>query len=338
MNRGVVRIYTQQADGRLVERFNLYGREPDAERGARGGFGVAVSNAGDVNGDGREDLIVLHSGTYGGAGAEVVLGRADDAMGRVQVACGDPAEAPWWPSRSDGAGYFSAAGLGDIDGDGCADVAVGMLGGQKTGTIIRFGFGPRCARGHTAPFDLTLVVEQLRLNDNRVGDVASRANDDYDRVPLTLMGALVAGPGDVTGDGVPDLLLRVASWALGDDSSDPAVEVDLGRAARAILCPIDGAPRGARGPSGPTATTAAWRFKTLGGGSGWATARASRTSARPSRRRRQPLRRACGSSSGRPPRARGDRVRARPSVGSSRGDPRAERTRLQIRETERPAC
>ncbi|MFO0650113.1 MAG: FG-GAP-like repeat-containing protein [Polyangiales bacterium] len=245
VNRGVVRIYTQRPDGRLVERFNLYGREPDAERGARGGFGIAVSNAGDVNGDGREDLAVLHSGSYG-SGAEVVLGRVDDTMGRVQVACGDPAEAPWWPSRSDGAGYFSAAGLGDIDADGCADVAVGMLGGQKTGTIIRFGFGPRCARGHTTPFDLTLVVEQLRLNDNRVGDVASRANDDYDRVPLTLMGALAAGPGDVTGDGVPDLLLRVASWALGD-FSDPAVEVISG-ALLARLCPDRRCPAGRTGP------------------------------------------------------------------------------------------
>lgn len=245
-NRGVVRIYTQQADGRLVERVNVYGYEPVAERGLRGGLGSVVGNARDVNGDGRDDLIVLHSGTYGGAGAEVVLGRLDDAMGRVQVACGDPAEAPWWPVRADGAAYASVAGLGDLDGDGCGDVAAGLLGVQKAGATVRFGFGPRCTGGHTLSFDFGLVVERANLANNALGDVASRANDDNDRLPLTLTGNLVAGPGDVTGDGVPDLLVRASSWALGDES-DPVVEVISG-ALLARQCPARRCPAGRTGP------------------------------------------------------------------------------------------
>jgi FG-GAP-like repeat/FG-GAP repeat len=246
INRGVVRIYAQQPDGRLVERFDVYGREPDAERGLRAAIGGSIGNARDVNGDGREDLIVTHSGTYGGNGAEVILGRADDAMGRIQVVCGDPTEAPWWPVRTDGAGYPSAVGLGDLDGDGCGDTAAGVIGGSKVGAVVRFGFGPRCARAHTTPFDLTLVVEQSRLDDNRVGDVTARANDDYDRSPPTMMGALLGAPGDVTGDRVPDLLVRVSSWALGDNT-DPAIEVISG-ALLARQCPDHRCPTGRTGP------------------------------------------------------------------------------------------
>lgn len=245
-SRGLVRIYTQQPDGRLVERFHVYGREPDAERGRRAGVGGTIGNARDVNGDGREDLIVTHSSAYGGSGAEVILGRADDAMGRVQVVCGDPAEAPWWPARTDNAGFPSAVGLGDIDGDGCGDAAAGIIGGGKAGAVIRFGFGPRCARSHAAPFDLALVVDQTRLDDNRAGDAAARANDDYDRSPPTWLGSLVGAPGDVTGDRVPDLIVRLSSWALGDNT-DPAIEVFSG-AFLARQCPDHRCPTGRTGP------------------------------------------------------------------------------------------
>lgn len=246
VNRGVVRVFTQQADGRFVERFLAYGREPDAERGLRGGVGQTVANALDVNNDGRQDLLVTHAGTYGGVGAEVILGRADDAAGRVQVVCGDPAEAPWWPVRADGAGYPTAVGLGDLDGDGCAEAVAGVTGNLRVGAVVRFGFGPRCARGHAAPFDLALVGDGLRLDNNVLGDLASRADDDRDRAVPTAQGVVVGAPGDVTGDRVPDLLVRDNSWALGD-GTDPAVEVVSG-AWIASLCPERRCPAGRTGP------------------------------------------------------------------------------------------
>ncbi|MFO0609848.1 MAG: VCBS repeat-containing protein [Polyangiales bacterium] len=246
INRGIVRVFTQQADGRFAERFHVYGREPDAERGMRAGIGQTVANALDVNNDGRQDLLVTHAGTYGGVGAEVILGRADDAMGRVQVVCGDPAEAPWWPVRADGAGYPSAVALGDVDGDGCAETVAGVTGNLRVGAVVRFGFGARCARGHTAPFDLPLVGEGIRLDNNVPGDLAARDDDDRDRATPTALGGVVGGPGDVTGDRVPDLLVRDNSWALGD-GTDPAVEVVSG-AWIAALCPERRCPAGRTGP------------------------------------------------------------------------------------------
>ncbi len=148
-NRGVVRIYAQQPDGAYALRAIAVGREPDAERGLRGGFGGALANAGDVNGDGRDDLAVIHAGALGG-GAEVVLGRPDDVMGRAQVACGDPAAAPWWPRRAAG-GFNVAAGLGDLDRDGCADTAVGMSGDSQAGVSLRFGSARAAPRTTPAP-------------------------------------------------------------------------------------------------------------------------------------------------------------------------------------------
>ena len=72
VNRGVVRIYTQRADGRLVERFNLYGREPDAERGAR----VAVVGVADL---GRARVQPLRERRPGGPGAHVAAQRGERA-------------------------------------------------------------------------------------------------------------------------------------------------------------------------------------------------------------------------------------------------------------------
>jgi hypothetical protein len=243
-NRGIVRVFLQQPDGRLAERFHVYGREPTAERGQRAAIGGFVARAGDVNGDGIDDLAVSHAGALGGGGAEVVLGRAEDPMGRVQVVCGDPASAPWFPRRTAG-GYDILAALGDLDGDGCAEVAAGIGGDSQAGVSVRFGFGPRCARGHTSPFDLGLVVERGRFQNNRAGDLAARVDDESDRRPLSGMGAVVAGPGDVTGDGVPDLLVRTSSWALGD-FTDPAVEVISG-ALIARQCPDRRCPEGLTG-------------------------------------------------------------------------------------------
>jgi hypothetical protein len=78
-------------------------------------FGSSLSAAGDVNGDGYPDLIV---GSHPDTGGKVRIyfgGPAMDAVADVVLEA--PAE-----SRLFG---FSVAGVGDINGDGYADVAVG---------------------------------------------------------------------------------------------------------------------------------------------------------------------------------------------------------------------
>lgn len=240
--RGMVRVYLSRADGPAVERFWLIPRETVATGGTarRLGFGAVVANAGDVNGDGKEDLLVGRAGGATTNGAEVVLGRDADAMGRVLAHCGDPAAAPWWDARADGTvSGLAVTRVGDLDGDGCGEVAVSVSGNTnntvRAGISLQFGFGPRCG-ARTAAEQLLLVADGRALRDNVVGDEATRANDLNDLPGVsTGMGLVLAGGADLTGDRIPDLVYRDVALSFRD-TTGPAVEVVSG-AFLAGLCP-----------------------------------------------------------------------------------------------------
>ncbi|MGC4086312.1 MAG: FG-GAP-like repeat-containing protein [Polyangiaceae bacterium] len=156
--------------------------------GASGGaLGAALDGAHDVNGDGRADVIIGAPGVNAGDGAAFVVFGKDD-LDSVDV------EPPLTGSKErrfmallgqpgDGAGS-SVAGLGDVDDDGGADLAVGASSGNGRAYFV-------FARDMQAPA-LTLPLGGYRIE----GDGASIGP-----------GALLRGGGDVNGDGVPDALL-----------------------------------------------------------------------------------------------------------------------------------
>ena len=84
--------------------------------GAQTRFGRQVSNAGDVNADGYDDLLVGSQEAGGGAGsAWVYLGGP-----------GGLTTTPSWSRVNVGSGFGAkATGAGDLNGDGFADIAVG---------------------------------------------------------------------------------------------------------------------------------------------------------------------------------------------------------------------
>ena len=144
-------------------------------------LGIAVAGAGDVDGDGHADLIVgawqseadNPAGGYFGAGYAQVFSGATGAM--LHTFTGS--------TELDRYGV-SVAGVGDLDGDGLSDLAVGAsYFGSHDGAI-----GPgRLYLYSGADGSLLFTID---------GD------DDYDE-----LGSAVAGTGDLTGDGVPDLLV-----------------------------------------------------------------------------------------------------------------------------------
>jgi hypothetical protein len=160
-----------------------------------GGVGWSVSGAGDVNGDGRADVLIGATAADANrredsGSAYVVFGRGP---GRVDLAALRNGG-----FRIDGAAAFdyaasSVAGAGDLNGDGRADVVVSAEQADQNGrddsgsAYVVFG------RRSATKVDLAkLGTQGLRLD--------GAAADD-------LTGWSVSGVGDMNGDKQPDLLL-----------------------------------------------------------------------------------------------------------------------------------
>jgi len=81
-------------------------------------FGWSVDGAGDVNGDGAADLVIGAYGHYGPAGW---------ASGKAYVYSGATGRVLWSATGETGGDIFgeAVAGVGDVNGDGLADVGVG---------------------------------------------------------------------------------------------------------------------------------------------------------------------------------------------------------------------
>ena len=172
------------AEAAFVERWGAEPGHPGSH------FGSAVVAAGDVNGDGFNDVLV-------GAPHEDA-GQIDE--GRVYLFYGTasgPSSSPAWIGESNQAGalYGSAvAGLGDIDGDGYDDIAIGAPlyeNGQTDEGAVFVYLGSGAGLTATATFV-------------REGGQAG-----------ALFGAALGGPGDVDFDGYNDLLVGAPQYTNG---------------------------------------------------------------------------------------------------------------------------
>ena len=190
--------------------------------------GISVSNAGDVNGDGIDDLII---GAYSaGPNGEDRAGESYVVFGRTT---GFPAA---FELRSllpeaggDGTGGFVLKGIdaddrsgvsvsnaGDVNGDGIDDLIIGAdtedIGGGVTAGESYVVFGR--TTGFPAAFELRGLLpaagghgsEGFVLKGIDVGD---------------LSGTSVSGAGDVNGDGIDDLII-------GANEADPDGRFEAG--------------------------------------------------------------------------------------------------------------
>ncbi|MCB9688702.1 MAG: FG-GAP repeat protein [Alphaproteobacteria bacterium] len=233
--------------------------------------GRSLASAGDVNGDGYDDVIVGTYGWNGAAGADE--GRADVYLGGA----GGLSATPVWTRESgDAQSYYalSVDGAGDVNGDGYADVVVGAYGWSNTtfheGAAFVY-YGSPGGPSTTADW-----VREGEQNNASFGEAVAGAGDvdgdGYDDVvvgatnynsrgyvfvyhggaaglattPATRMtndvysssyGSAVATAGDVNGDGYDDLVVAAETYTNGE-GSEGAFYVYLGSSRGIVENPL----------------------------------------------------------------------------------------------------
>lgn len=174
-------------------------------------FGFSLDGAGDINGDGFDDVIIgapstsMIDTTGGGSdtlrqagafyiyygsllglttiGADTIYGNQDTLLFGDKV-----------------------AGLGDIDGDGFDDVMVSGPGHNNNTGVVRVFKG------------------------SLTGIVIPSAVSFFGSSPQEKFGTALAGPGDINNDGLNDILIGAHNFTMGTDTAIGRVKLFLGNA------------------------------------------------------------------------------------------------------------
>ncbi len=163
-------------------------------------LGMSVSGAGDVNGDGFDDVIVGAWGAdpnaFSSGSSYVVFGKATGFDAQMDLSSLNGSNG----FRLDGEHELdvsgsSVSGAGDVNGDGFADLIVGASLADFNGDVSGSSY---VVFGKALGFDAQMDLSSLN------GSNGFRLDGEYE---LDLSGRSVSGAGDVNGDGFDDVIV-----------------------------------------------------------------------------------------------------------------------------------
>jgi hypothetical protein len=187
--------------------------------------GWSVAGAGDVNGDGYDDILIgagfddegeAYSGqTY------LILGKASGWVIDTDLS---NADASFWGEQAYDYSGYSVDGAGDVNGDGYDDILIGAYGNSEGGSSAGQTY---LILGKASGWAMDTSLSNA--------DASFRGENDYDAA-----GTWVAGAGDINGDGYDDILIgapynadggsnagqtylvlgKATGWAMDNDLSD----------------------------------------------------------------------------------------------------------------------
>ena len=171
--------------------------------------GFSVSSAGDVNGDGLDDLIVGASAaapsgkSYAGK-SYVVFGKANSSAINLSAIADANNPTGGFVINGEAAGDrsgFSVSSAGDVNGDGLDDLIVGAYGADPSGkSYVVFGKANSSAINLSAIADANNPTGGFVINGEAAGDRS---------------GSSVSSAGDVNGDGLDDLIVDAVGHPSG---------------------------------------------------------------------------------------------------------------------------
>eukprot|EP00913_Durusdinium_trenchii_P023335 g21913.t1 len=205
--RGAVYVLFMNADGTVASTVKIDDDTPNGPQLIdRDRFGTSIANLGDINGDGVTDIAVgaVEGDDFHGSVFVLFLNADGSVKQTRKIGINSP----------DGASYLndfsrfgnSIATIGDLDGDGVTEIAVGAPSDRtiETGAITGNHRG---------------AVVILYLNSDGSVKKTARIDDSTPGGPVLvdadMFGTAIAGLGDLDGDGISDIAVGVEENSVG---------------------------------------------------------------------------------------------------------------------------
>lgn len=160
-------------------------------------FDTSVSQAGDINGDGIDDLIVALASTNSSAGKSyVIFGSNKGFASQIYLSQLNGNNGFTIFNSIDGNSISSVSGAGDVNGDGIDDLTIGVSSAFGNG---KFAAGKTYVLfGNNGGFSPTVNLSKI----NGTNGLVIHGINEFD-----LSGTSVSSSGDINNDGLSDIII-----------------------------------------------------------------------------------------------------------------------------------